>query len=124
MTKRKIYDITDPIYNHNVGFAYGGTFSEADRLFCDTSGDKQDDIKTGGNNRCDGAHFHNDKKGIYLLWLPRDYDLDTLAHELIHVLFSMFKSKGLKPTFKNQETFAYHMSWWMDKILTLTKRKK
>ena len=59
---------------------------------------------------------------VYVIWVRRSRDIPTVAHEVTHLVYEVFKSRGIPYSFQNQESFAYYVSFWMEQIVGI-KRK-
>jgi len=53
--------------------------------------------------------------GAVLVWLDRA-DLGCLIHELTHAVFHVFNYASVPTSYKNQETFAYHLEHLVGQI--------
>jgi hypothetical protein len=63
-----------------------------------------------------GGH-HNEHGDVAVVWLHPDSDVDTLAHELLHVLTSVLADRGLLLSNDSDEAFAYYLAWLMRESL-------
>lgn len=89
MSKKKKIDlffITDPVYKFKINFIYGGTYAG----FLESVKEKTGIKSEVGPGETLGCFWHSAEKDLYFLWLPCNYNLSTLGHEIIHILFTMF----------------------------------
>lgn len=49
--------------------------------------------------------------GRNIIWLPENSDMDTLAHECMHVVLNIFRVKGVSVDLENQEPTTYLMGY-------------
>jgi hypothetical protein len=77
---------------------------------------------------CKGLRFKEASKDghiYYGIWLRGKADLTTLVHELLHLVYAIFIDREIKVNAANQETVAYYLAYWFDKIKPImTSRKK
>lgn len=120
--KKKIglqFNLEDPVYKFNVGLLYGGTYNQ----FLDAM-----DELTGGtterpHGKTLGCFFSCPSQNVYVMWIPIQFNLSTLGHEITHLLFTMFERVGVPVSIQNQETFAYHWGWWFEEIRSKLKKR-
>lgn len=58
----------------------------------------------------DGLVFSSTKSKI-VIWVNEKGNLDTFAHELVHVISRTFDQRGIQFDTENDEPAAYLMSW-------------
>jgi hypothetical protein len=77
---------------------------------------------------CKGVRFREvatDGHIYYGIWLKKTKDYGTFVHELLHLVYAIFTDREIKVTVGNQETVAYYMAYWFEKIRPyFTARKK
>lgn len=78
-----------------------------------------------------GAFFQcttREKHTAYVIWCRKSRNIQVIAHEAAHLVFAVFKDRGIPTTQQNQETFAYYLDYWVGVILKprakALKRKK
>ena len=64
---------------------------------------------------------NTNSKTIYVIWVRRSRDIPTIAHEVVHLVYEVFKDRGIPSMYANQESFAYYTSFWMEEILKRVK---
>ncbi len=60
--------------------------------------------------------FQYDERVIYVVHVKQKRDVTTLAHEVIHLIFEMFKQSQIPLAFDNQELFAMYHSYFMSEM--------
>ncbi len=115
-----LHFIDDPIYRFKVNFLIGGSHQE----FLDTIEASTGIRSKPSSGKTLGCFLSSQERDLYFLWLPRNFTLATLGHEITHILYTMFESVGVPTAAQNQETFAYHWEWWFEKVRSLAKIKQ
>jgi hypothetical protein len=59
---------------------------------------------------CDGFVFQKKCSGYYVLLSP-NAGFNTIAHETVHIIGYVFKDRGVKANYDNDELFAYYVGW-------------
>lgn len=67
---------------------------------------------TEGHLENDGFCFENSAEGI-VIWLSKK-DLSSFAHEVVHAVNFLMKSRGLEHDFENDEPVAYLHNWFFN----------
>lgn len=52
----------------------------------------------------------------YHVIFPNETSYETIAHESVHCINKMFHARKVKPDFKNDEIYAYHVGWLAGEI--------
>jgi hypothetical protein len=114
MAYKKIYDDmygVDLLYFSNMSI--DKIQKKANRVFNINEEICLNEEDAGGFFKC----TTKDQRKIYIIWVKKARDVSILAHELIHLVFEVFKERGISKSHRNQESFAYYHTYWMDKIL-------
>jgi hypothetical protein len=59
---------------------------------------------------CDGFVFEEGQSDYYVILRP-DVGFEVIAHESVHVIGRVFRGRGAKADYDNDELFAYHVGW-------------
>jgi hypothetical protein len=60
------------------------------------------------------------KNGVEHFWIvfkPKDLDLNTISHEIVHAVNFIYLSRGIKPDLNNDEPQAY-LTGWVTEVTT------
>lgn len=86
--------------------------------------DKVDRLKSSLGNNIAALHSsHSEDSESYIFFTPKS-SIGTIAHEVSHGLWNMFNYYGCE---LENETFAYHLSYTLDKCIdfkNLINKKK
>lgn len=100
MTKTPLHiRITVPIYKSWVYVVIN--INECKHLAKLKTGMTLDDDEFAANGMTIYGHGRN------IIWLPENADIDTLAHECMHVVLNIFRVKGVSVDLENQEPTTY-----------------
>lgn len=106
--KETIASIDFQIFNYRL-FLIHTTDVELSRKGRKELGDCPTDLKW-----VDGLHTYVDGEPDGFIFFTKDSSVGTIAHELFHGIWRMFKYIGVK---LENETFAYHLGWALDRAL-------
>lgn len=118
MLKEAIDKIEFPVFNYTIYICYT-TDIEASRL-------RRNDILGTLNQPLskyvDGLYSYdkNDPFNSFIFINPSS-SVGVISHEYFHALWRMFEEMGAN---LENETFAYHLSYGLDKILEFLKKAK
>jgi len=83
---------------------------------------------------CKGAEIYDDKTAADIIWLPETWnpgnnkDIATLAHEVLHYVFSAFLNRNIITKGNGNEPACYLMSdiiqWFLDEFKKEMKKRK
>lgn len=63
-----------------------------------------------------------DQRNVFVIWIKKSRDIPTIAHEITHLVFEVFKERGIPNSYQNQESFAYYHAYWMEQIITSERK--
>lgn len=108
------YSVDFPVFNYRLFVIYTDDLIKT-RL---SLSHKVGAPKTIISSTVDGLHsYNNEESDAFILFTP-DSSVGTIAHEVSHAIWRMFRFYGAK--FEN-ELFAYHLGYTLDKILEFKK---
>jgi hypothetical protein len=107
----------DELYGADLMFFSGCSIEEAqkkaNRVF-----NIQEELSV---EKSDSAAFFvcttKEGKTCYIIWVRRSRDYPTIAHEVVHLVFDVFKDRGIPNSYQNQEAFAYYSAFWLENLL-------
>ena len=105
-----------PIYCADVILVIHEDFEEIDEKY---KLELQDEFGDSPNNAMAITHVNSDEKGkleIYILLKPSCLDIDTVAHEILHVINWICVEKGMEHDINNDESLAYLQGYIMGKV--------
>ena len=113
--KLKIYRIDDPIYGASLTLCVGDLklFEKYLKKF-----DFYNQIELSKT----GIGKHIFLEGYNIIWIKK-FNLGTLFHEISHMVFSVFNSRGIPIDIQNDEVFAYYVQMTTNNILRKFKVK-
>lgn len=125
MKKIKRIKLKDDIYHRHLTLIIGGSGEDLKKWAWKVLGEDLEVPETS-----DGCHFTHTAKGYiwYFIWL-QDFDgspqaVSTLAHEIIHFVFSSMTDLQLKIAKNCDETFAYFFQSYFQRALKALTSKK
>lgn len=65
---------------------------------------------------CDGLVFRKDNSDYYVM-LPPDTKFGTVCHESVHLIGKIFRDRGQRADYGNDEIFACYTGWIADEIV-------
>lgn len=57
-----------------------------------------------------------DEADLYVIYVRRKRDIETLSHEIVHNVFKIFSNLGIPISDENQEIFARYHSYFMREL--------
>lgn len=78
-------------------------------------------VAKGDFNDCVGLHSCNEKDNEAFIFVTKNSSAGTISHEASHAVYRMFELYGLD---FDDENFAYHLGFIVDKITEFLKRNK
>lgn len=113
--KLRVYIVEEELLHFKINICVGGyeEFLQLLETEVGVKGERYTDVTRG--QYCPFPE-HN----MYFLYLNDREDIETsLTHELVHLVFDVFKSKGIPVCDETQEVFAYYQEWWLTKVKQL-----
>lgn len=55
----------------------------------------------------------------YIIWVKHLNDTQTLVHETLHLVYKILDDRGILLDNDNNETVAYYLSFWFQKLYSL-----
>lgn len=105
----KEFKIEFPIFSYNFNIVHTTDIAK--------SRSKRDNIlgscTEALDHYVDGLHSYHDQEPDCHIFLTKDTSEGVVAHEVFHAIWRMFKYLGAK---MENEVFAYHLSYTLDKI--------
>jgi hypothetical protein len=79
--------------------------------------DREDESRIGGRYGCQ-IHWTSDKTSeyIFVLWFREKPDIDTLIHEVNHLVRAIFECIGVPTSDDTEEIESYLEGWWARQI--------
>jgi len=83
---------------------------------------KEYNIGIENNEYNNGCFFkaEADESEYYFIWIEKphkdSYTYSLVAHEIVHFLFQLFDDRGINIDKENDETFAYHLQFYLKEI--------
>lgn len=113
--------LKDPIYNLTVNLVLDCSWEEYVKVVKDNVNNPDIEETSPGTRGEFRAYSNSD---LYFLYVKNKKNLDTLAHELIHLVQYMLQRRGVPLNFETTEVLAYHHAWWFESIRNILKTKK
>ena len=133
MIKKKLIQITEPVYKSAIACCLGYSFDELNDLM---RRHNLDEIESSYRGSLGLAVTQQDENGLYFNtnWFPiKNWTISAqgiLVHESAHLVFNLHKQKGIE-IYKddNNETFCYLQEYYFKEICIaiikhLNKKKK
>lgn len=119
MKKQKVVWLSEPTLSVSLLLIEGGSLRKSNQVLTDYG--VKDILPDPPSHsqawtmRIDGV---NHKKGLSFNALYWDgISITDLAHEIAHLVMSIFQDRGIPISIENEEIFAYHTGYWM-KVIT------
>ncbi len=103
-----------PIFNYHIDVVYTDNISESREARNHLIG-AQDEVL---HRYVDGLHSYNKQEPKGFIFFTEKSSVGVIAHEVFHAIWRMFKYIGAK---HENEVFAYHLSWILDRVLEFKK---
>ncbi len=113
--KETIIDL--PIFNYQISVVYTDDISESREARNHLIG-AQDEVL---HKYVDGLHSYNNLEPKGFIFFTAKSSVGVIAHEVFHAIWRMFKYIGAK---NENEVFAYHLSWILDRVLEFKKENE
>jgi hypothetical protein len=109
--------VYDEILYTSTWFYYGCSYDEVRK---DILKQKNIDISVDNANNGNLGHcfsFDLDEgQNLYIVHVKRKRDYETLTHEIIHLIFRIFRDNKIPIDYKNQEIFARYHTFFLNKM--------
>ena len=67
---------------------------------------------------------NTNERTYYILWVKHLDDTQTLVHETLHLIYKILDDRGIVLGNNNNETVAYYLSFWFQKLYTLMLKEE
>ncbi len=105
-----------PIFNYQIDVVYTDNISESRQARNYLIGAPDSEL----SKLVDGLHSYNELTPRGVIFFTKETTIGVIAHEIFHAIWRMFKYIGAK---NENEVFAYHLSWILDRVLEFKKEK-
>ena len=114
----KQYRLQDPVYGRKLNLFTGGTFKEYQEIVEHYTGEKQPHYY----DETEGIYSYFPEKDLYFMWVKDNKNIPLIGHEVMHLVFGMLDSKGIKYCAESEEAFTYSLQYWLRIILDKLKK--
>lgn len=108
---------------------HGGTDEEAQQHLVKELGVPEKELEELAGDARDGFFFrilpddNKYKTNCSFMWLKDSRNHDTILHESIHLVTSLFDERGIPLRHENDEILAYYLTYWFRTIKTMMRHK-
>jgi hypothetical protein len=110
----------DEVYLATVWFYYGVDFKNVQEHLKKDKNVKYEDKSSEG--KCATVTLDNDDT-FFILYVKKKRDIETLSHELIHLVFHIFDYAKIPINDENQEIFALYHDYWFRRIKKIMRNE-
>ena len=122
MKKPKMLMINEEVYHVEVIFAFGCTYKELEDWWNKTY-PKENNALGGDRSWAGGIWKVTSDKGEehLLIWVEKRDDIDSLQHEVNHLVMQIFKDRDVDFDYDHQEAFCYYSQFWFTRLRNLMR---
>jgi hypothetical protein len=111
----KQHRIDFPVWNYTVHVVYTDDIRKARQARVSIVGALEEPL----HEFIDAMHCYNPVEPDGIIFITPTTSAGVICHEAFHAMWRMFKWTGAKP---ENETYAYHLGYLVDKILDQKKK--
>jgi len=115
----EIKHLKDPVYNFKLNLVTNCSYKDFVKFLLENEKYNIEDYADGTI----GMYVPIADKDVYFLYIKDTKNIPVIAHEILHLVFDMLKTKGISMDESSEEAYTYSFEYWLNLVLSKLSSK-